>query len=84
MKTAREVAHRFLGWAANILSCKGRDENHNEACDRLTAAIQADRDAVLEEAACDVESDPMLANSALIARRIRSLKSTEQRKEGER
>ena len=82
MRTAREVVHELMqGWAE---VCDDKPGWHHGMCNHLTEALTADRDAVLEEAACDVESDPMLANSALIARRIRSLKSTEQRKEGER
>ena len=48
MKTAHEIAHDYLRWAAPALHCNGdvesgpdEDGNHNPACDLLTAAIEA-------------------------------------------
>jgi hypothetical protein len=43
LRPAREVAHEFLNWAANILACRNTGDNHTEACERLTGAIEADR-----------------------------------------
>lgn len=41
--TAREVAHAYLRWATNILTCSANldSDEHNEACDRLAAAIES-------------------------------------------
>ena len=73
---------------ASWISCR-RNTNPGLTCGN--AAIQADRDAVLEASAKEVEDGcPTFADAApcfgctLAAERARSLKSTEQRKERER
>src|SRR3990167_4638037 len=41
----RSVAHVFLGNPDHLLYCAGAGMQHSAMCDRLTAAITADRDA---------------------------------------